>query len=149
MAHIMEGSKPNEKRVKLLDFMAKDVQYLAKLIRTVGYFTKTKQALTLILETSSTFRRFLRIIESCLISLKIISKQKLSLENLGSYTKLLFNLIDHYLLNKNLKSSALPNPSTILFRNFLWFLNCFIGITAGCYKTAKIRQRIQNLVFSI
>lgn len=149
MSHIMEGSKANEKRVKLLDFIAKDVQYLAKLIHTVGYFTKAKQALMLILETSTTFRRFLRIFESCLISLKILSKQKLSLENLGSYTKLLFNLIDHYLLNKNLKSSTLPNPSTILFRNFLWLLNCFIGITAGCYKTAKIRQRIQNLVFSI
>ena len=128
----------------------KVVQYFSKILESTSIMNAFSSSLAEIVKTSAIFRKFLRIIESFLILNRLGVVRKVSLAQLPLVSRLLFNICDHFLLiqgsEKNVKVATM---FVSLLRNWLWIVDCGVQITVGCYQTAIIREKIQNLVFAM
>lgn len=127
---------------ELISRVLKLVQYSA---RSLSSYQFLKDSLSRILNTSAGLRRFLRIFNTLKHLIKLSSAKSFSSIHLSSLSQLLFNILDHLIIYYQKSPDALSGLVSLL-RNWVWVLNCLIQIVVGCYKTALIRQKLQNLV---
>jgi hypothetical protein len=130
---------------ELVSKALKIVQYTT---RSLSSYTLFKQAAQKILNTSAGLRRFFRLFTTLRLLLKLNNAKVLTLSHLPTFTQLLFNLLDHLIIYYQKSPDAISGLVSLL-RNLVWVLNCLTQIMIGCYKTALIRQKLQNLVKTI
>lgn len=127
-------------------------EFISRILKIVQYSARSlsssnllKDSLSRILNTSAALRRFLRIFNTLKHLIKLSNAKSFSLIHLSSISQLLFNTLDHLIIYYQKSPDALSGLISLL-RNWAWVLNCVVQLAIGCYKTALIRQKLQNLV---